>query len=202
MSVVKLEMTYPGRPVDQGTGFVVQYGGGACLIMTNRHVIQGASAITVVLPGQGLGHRFPGATVQKSGPSDLALIRLDNADGEFQPMSFAELPIPRLTGVVYCHGFFHHEGGTVLTPGRFPGQITGVYDEDGFQYLDGTFGSDAGTSGGPITMGNSVIGVNQAQRGGSRCVLSLQAVYMTLMSWCNLNGGNHTIAKMLRRLAA
>ncbi|CAM0880331.1 unnamed protein product [Alopecurus aequalis] len=203
MSLVKLETPFAGPPagIGSGTGFVVQYCNRTCLIMTNRHVIAGALSITVVLPRQKGDQRFPGATVQESGPADLALVRLENVVAEFRPLLFAELPIPRLTGVVYCHGFFGPGVGMVIRPGRFPGQITGVYLVDDIQYLDGNFGSESGTSGGPITMGNRVIGVNVGSRGGSRRVLSPQSIYMTLVDWCRLHRGNPTFAEMLRRLA-
>ncbi|KAF7085957.1 hypothetical protein CFC21_089316 [Triticum aestivum] len=209
MSVVKLEVTRNG--VDStGTGFVVHYHGRTCLVMTARHcvhIVHGRVAITVLLPrpGPGVGEvRFPGATVLRSGPVDLALLRLDNVVGEFRPMIFAEVPnVTSFRGVVvYVHGFYPHAGGTVVRPGRFPGHINGVYQLGDFTYLDGDFTSESGTSGGPVTMGDRVIGVNVQSVGGSRCAVSPLTLYMTFMNWCGFNGGDHTIAAMIQRLAA
>ncbi|KAM3258023.1 hypothetical protein ACQJBY_050014 [Aegilops geniculata] len=199
MSVVKLEVT-TNAGAHACTGFVVHYQGQGCLIMTCEHNIQGQLTITVLLPG--FRGRFHGATVLRSSPrADLALLHLSDAAPEFRPMIFAELPLHSLEGVVYCQGFVSQDEGVIIRPGRFPGQITGYDNEGNFTFLDGNFGSGPGTSGGPVTLRNRVIGVNQAAEGGSRSVISLVTVYMTLMAWCGFNGGDHTIAEMIDRLA-
>lgn len=65
--------------------------------------------------------------------------------------------------------------------------FSGVYHHGDFTYLDGDFGSEPGMSGGPITMGDRVIGVNVTIVGGSRRVVSPLTVYMTLMAWCGFD---------------
>lgn len=58
---------------------------------------------------------------------------------------------------------------------------------DGVHYYQGTYTSEHGTSGGPVMMGDRVVGVNCKFQGGSTLFLSLFSVHWALMEWCNFD---------------
>ncbi|CAM0903309.1 unnamed protein product [Alopecurus aequalis] len=200
MTVVKFVVTRGSSPrYWGGAGFIVQFLQRTCLIMTNQHVIHKVKTIDVVLPPD--GRELTGGRVQaEDKDADLAIVRFDNVDGDFQPMVFAEFAsLSSFVEPVYLLAYFN---GIDCLPSRSPGRIDGMFVEKHVYFFHGSFASQAGTSGGPVTKSGKVVAVNcgAGGGGGSRRAISLLAVYNTLMRWCDLENGNYTIAEMLRRL--
>jgi serine protease Do len=63
--------TASGIATEVGTGFVVRSSG---LILTNDHVVEGASTITVTIPGRG---RLPATVAAQDVAHDLAVLKVD-----------------------------------------------------------------------------------------------------------------------------
>ena len=74
-SVVRIEVRYPSIFAPPGAGSGVVIGNG--LIVTADHVIDGASEVSVVHPGD---DRQPAEIIRRAPGHDLALIRIDRAE--------------------------------------------------------------------------------------------------------------------------
>lgn len=70
--------------VRSGSGFVVQARG---LVVTSRHVVVGATAIDVIVPGRG---RFRAELVGEDRATDLALLRLLEVDEDLQALPLGD----------------------------------------------------------------------------------------------------------------
>jgi serine protease Do len=89
-SVVAITVTVPSLDVfggilnqeGAGSGWIIDASG---LIVTNNHVVEGASNIEVTLEN---GHSFPAAMVRTDAVSDLAVIKIDAPD--LQPAKVAD----------------------------------------------------------------------------------------------------------------
>ena len=139
-----------------GSGFIVDRSG---LVVTNNHVVEGASAISVHLAD---GRRFDADLIGRDVPTDLALVRLRSAPDD--------LPVARLGDSDRLH-----VGDWLLAIGNPFGLETSVslgilsatardlgsgpYDE----FLQTDAAINPGNSGGPLfDLSGTVIGVNTA----------------------------------------
>src|SRR6202035_3466949 len=85
---------------DTGSGIVLSTGG---LILTNDHVVEGASAITVALDGE--SGRTRTATLLASDPShDLALLRVDPRGLRLHPLTLADSSVTAVGDAAYAIG--------------------------------------------------------------------------------------------------
>ncbi|HZX43881.1 MAG TPA: trypsin-like peptidase domain-containing protein, partial [Myxococcaceae bacterium] len=139
-----------------GSGFVVDPSG---LVVTNNHVVEGASAISVQLAD---GRRFDAELVGRDAPTDLALIRLGSPP--------ADLPVARLgdsdrlrvgdwlLAIGNPFGLSSSVSlGILSATARDLG--SGPYDE----FLQTDAAINPGNSGGPLfDMAGDVVGVNTA----------------------------------------
>ncbi|KAM3259595.1 hypothetical protein ACQJBY_051080 [Aegilops geniculata] len=202
MSVLMLDVITSINPplAHLGTGFVAYFRRRTVLIITNEHVVQGAIFVRVRLPGG--SQEFTGEVLEADNQVDLAIVRLVNVEGPFQPMVFADVSIDNFPWTAYAHGYFLVLGAPVINPARAPGEINGAFFRNNVHYLQGDFALQHGMSGGPVTMGNRVIGVSTAVSWGQSVIISLHTVHVTLMFWCGLNDGDPTIDEMLEMLAA
>jgi S1-C subfamily serine protease len=149
-----------------GTGIVLTRSG---RILTNNHVIRGATTIKVVLPGA--GRSYTARVVGYDVADDVAVLQANGAAN--LKTSALSTSTPVVGQVVTAVG---NAGGTgALTSSR--GRITGVGrsisvgdDQGGAERLSGLIETDAGLepgdSGGPLMSGGKVIGMDTAASTG------------------------------------
>jgi putative serine protease PepD len=162
----------PATQVDTGSGIVLSASG---LIVTNEHVVEGASTITVSLDGEG-GRTRQAKVIAQDRSSDLALLRIAPNGVTLHPLSLADSSTTQVGDAAYAIGNPFGLNWT-LTTGvvsainrqiKAPNQAT----------IDHVIQTDAalnpGNSGGPlIDESGAVIGVNAqiasaASAGGGR----------------------------------
>lgn len=150
-------------PAGAGTGIVIDDG----LILTNAHVIEGASSVTVVAPD---GRQRQATVVASSRARDVALLKVEDRDG-LQPLRLAEpgsvavgdpaVAVGNALGLdvtqpTVSAGIVSAVGRTLRSPG---GLLEGLVQTDA--------AINPGNSGGPLLNGQGeVIGVNTAILGG------------------------------------
>lgn len=158
--------------IGAGTGMVLTADGS---ILTNNHVVDGASDISVILVGT--GDRYRAEVVGADADNDVAVLRLDGASG------LAPIPLGDSDGVktgdpVAAIG---NAGGRGGTPTVSPGKVVALHrtitasESDGTNAhrLTDTIQVDAnvqsGDSGGPLVDANAkVIGMDSAASVGGR----------------------------------
>ncbi len=170
-SVAKIEPgeeAPPGKTVlikdEVGSGFIVDPNG---LIVTNRHVVEGAYSLSVTLAN---GERLPATLVGKALTFDIALIKID-AGRPLAPVKLGDSAALRLGDRVVAVGNPLGFAGSVSA-----GVVSAFHRQIGLSAYDDLIQTDAtinqGNSGGPLfNMAGEVVGVNQAiytrNKGGS-----------------------------------
>jgi len=141
---------------DVGSGVVVSEDG---LIVTNRHVIEGAYALFVTFSD---GHRLPAKLVLAGTNYDLALIKVEPGATKFKPAALGDNENMRVGDRVVAIGNPLGFAGSVSA-----GVISAFHRQLGLSAYDDLIQTDAtinrGNSGGPLfNMNGEVIGINQA----------------------------------------
>jgi putative serine protease PepD len=146
-----------GQGSATGTGFVVDAGG---LIVTNEHVVDGSSDISVKL-GDGKAQRATVVGQDKS--TDLALLKIDTGGGKLTPLKLADSSKVQIGDATFAIGNPFGLEDT-LTTGVVSATERKITAPDGFS-ISGVLQTDAalnpGNSGGPLLNDQGeVIGVN------------------------------------------
>lgn len=149
----------------QGSGVVIDRRG---VIVTNNHVVQSATEVTIVLHD---GRRLDGAVVDTDPERDLAVVRVDADD--LTPIEFGRADSLRLGDEVIALGFpLGLVGGPSVTQGIVSAlDRTITVDGDGGE-LSGLIQTDAainpGNSGGALVdMNGRLVGINTAAAGAA-----------------------------------
>jgi Do/DeqQ family serine protease len=150
-------------PPNVGSGFIFSADGH---ILTNHHVIDGASGIQVKLRD---GRRFQAEVVGSDERSDLAVLKIDGADfpvaelGDSDRLKVGELAFAIGTPLELSYTFTF---GVVSAKGRNLG-LGGNYDE----FIQTDTSINPGNSGGPLCdIDGRVIGINTLISGNNRGV--------------------------------
>jgi putative serine protease PepD len=148
-----------------GTGFVVDSGG---LIVTNEHVVDGASKLTVTLQN---GDRLKATLVGKDNSSDLAVLKVDPGSHTLTALQLSDDTNLSVGDTTYAIGSPYGLQGT-LTTGVISALHRQITAPNGFS-ISNAIQTDAelnpGNSGGPLlNAAGEVIGVNAQVYGGSQ----------------------------------
>lgn len=144
-----------------GSGFIID---GQGYIVTNNHVVDGASRVTVELVD---GRQFGAEIIGTDPDTDIALLKIDPRGDELPTVSFANSDRLRVGDWVLALGNplgldFTVTAGIVSAKGR---RITGELELESFIQTDAAI--NMGNSGGPLVdLLGRVIGVNTAIFGG------------------------------------
>lgn len=145
-----------------GSGFIVDPSG---IVVTNDHVINGASSLSVTLydPDEigRVGERYTATLVGTDNVLDIAVLRIDNPDGPLPCVEFGDSDLVRTGDVVNPYGnplgvFSTLSQGIVSHPNQ---ELTNTY----YSYIQTDAAINRGNSGGPLFDAEArVIGVNNA----------------------------------------
>jgi S1-C subfamily serine protease len=164
-AVVNVDVSLGGHGYARGTGIVVGRSG---LVITNNHVIRGATSVRAADVGN--GKTYSATVLGYSVGSDVAVLRLAAASG----LATAPLAAGRVVKLGERVTAFGNAGGAGGRPLAAPGRITGLHqaivargDDGTHERLTGLIETDvdlqAGDSGGPLVDANGrVIGMNTA----------------------------------------
>lgn len=151
------------QEVGGGSGFLISKDG---LIVTNKHVVQDASAQYTVLTTD--GNRYEGKVLSRDPVNDLALVKIEGHD--FPTLTLGDSDNLNIGQKVIAIGNSLAQYRNTVTTGVVSGigrTITASGTTAGSEQLEGVIQTDAainpGNSGGPLLdIGGSVIGINTA----------------------------------------
>lgn len=144
-----------------GSGFIIDEGG---LVVTNNHVIEGATSIEVRLPD---GRRFAADIVGTDPATDLALLRLSGAE-DLAAVAVGKSSELRVGDWVVAVGNpmgLQHSATVGIVSGKGRGSL-GLYADSFIDFLQTDADIAPGSSGGPLfDLHGRVVGINTAVGG-------------------------------------
>jgi Do/DeqQ family serine protease len=158
----------PSKQVERslGSGVVVDAAG---LVVTNYHVIEGASEVKIALSDK---REFDAAIVIKDQRSDLAVLRITDAKERFPVLQFANSDTVQVGDVVLAIGDPFGVGQTVTHGIVSALARTDVGTSDLQFFIQTDAAINPGNSGGPLVdMNGRIVGINSAiysRSGGSQ----------------------------------
>jgi len=167
--IINTTLQYNGETA-AGTGMVLDAGG---LVLTNNHVIDGATRITATVASTGM--TYPATVVGYDTTGDIALIRLQNASG-LTAVPIGSYSSVRTGSPVVALGNAEGRGAITAKPGRVTGlSQTITASQDGGstnpETLYGMIQVNAdivpGDSGGPLVSSTGVVGMDTAGSDGN-----------------------------------
>jgi S1-C subfamily serine protease len=160
--VIDTNLAYEGGQA-AGTGMVLTSSGE---ILTNNHVIRGATTIRIVLPGT--GRRYTAKVVGYDVTADVAVLQASGASN-LKTVSLGNSSTLKVGQSVTAVGNARGTGSLTSASGRVTGlsrAITVNDDQGGSEHLSGLIETNAGLqpgdSGGPLTSGGKVVGMDTA----------------------------------------
>jgi len=166
--VIDTNLAYEGASA-AGTGIVLTSSG---TVLTNNHVIDGATTIKVVLPGT--GRSYTAKVVGYDRTADVAVLELQNASN-LKTLQLGNSSSLTVGSLVTAYGNAGGTGTFTAATGRITGlgkTITASDDQGGSEQLTGLIETDAGVvagdSGGPLLdSAGRVVGMDTAASSGA-----------------------------------
>jgi S1-C subfamily serine protease len=166
--VIDTKLAYQGASA-AGTGIVLTSSG---KVLTNNHVINGATTIKAVLPGT--GHSYTARVVGYDRTADVAVLQLQNASN-LKTLPLGDSSSLTVGALVTAFGNAGGTGSFTSATGRVTGlgkTITASDDQGGSEQLTGLIETNAGVvpgdSGGPLLdSAGRVVGMDTAASSGA-----------------------------------
>jgi serine protease Do len=145
-----------------GTGFIFDPNG---LMLTNNHVIEGASEIRVTIAKK---RELPATVVGRDPPTDIAVLRIEATGLAHVPLGDSEsLRVGDwVVAIGNPFGLAHTvSAGIISAKGRTNQDVRGLDDSGYYDFLQTDASINPGNSGGPLLdVGGRVVGINTAIR--------------------------------------
>ncbi len=154
----------PTVRTSSGSGFFISADGE---LLTNNHVVEDADSLEIELNG---GTRYAVKVVGRDPSTDIALVRVENADREFPVLALGDSDTARVGAWVMAVGNPLNMDHTV-TVGvvSAKGRVLGLSDTSFENYIQTDAAINRGNSGGPLVdLGGRVIGINTAISAGGQ----------------------------------
>jgi S1-C subfamily serine protease len=166
--VIDTNLAYQGASA-AGTGIVLTSSG---KVLTNNHVINGATTIKAVLPGT--GHSYTARVVGYDKTADVAVLQLEHASS-LKTLSVGDSSSLTVGSLVTAYGNAGGTGSFTSATGRVTGlgkTITASDDQGSSEQLTGLIETNAGVvpgdSGGPLLdSAGRVVGMDTAASSGA-----------------------------------
>ena len=156
-SVLRVTGTIANNQTSTGTGFVIKSSSSFAYVVTNDHVVNGASNVVVTTQN---GAAMPAITLQEDSADDLAVIKVAQPAPSLAPLTWGDSNGAQLGESVVAIGFaLGLQGGPSVTQGV----ISYLHRNVGqpWLYLQHTAPINHGNSGGPLLdLNGTVIGIN------------------------------------------
>jgi len=156
-SVLRVTGTLANSQQSTGTGFVIKTSGGFAYVVTNDHVVNGAS--NIMLSDQH-GNQLPEIAVQEDSADDLAVLKIAQPAQPLVPLAWGNSESAQLGENVVAIGFAL---GLTGEPSISSGILAALHRDVGqrWLYLQHTAPINHGNSGGPLLdLQGTVIGIN------------------------------------------
>ena len=156
-SVLRVTGTLANSQQSTGTGFVIKTSGGFAYVVTNDHVVNGAT--NIMLADQH-GNQLPEIAVQEDSADDLAVLKIAQPAQPLVPLAWGDSESAQLGENVVAIGFAL---GLTGEPSISSGILAALHRDVGqrWLYLQHTAPINHGNSGGPLLdLQGTVIGIN------------------------------------------